>query len=91
MRHAYLFVIYYKFFSGPLLRADRLEKNLKLLHVKKTRLKQVLTYLLACVRVKLTKSNIVCVGKSILGVKVRNMKMDFNTGGTWRRVSGNEH
>ena len=21
-----------------------------------------------------------------LGVKVRNMKMDFNTGGTWRRV-----
>ena len=22
----------------------------------------------------------------ILGVKVRNMKMDFNTGGTWRRV-----
>ena len=25
-----------------------------------------------------------------LGVKVRNMKMDFNTGGTWRRV-GNEH
>ena len=21
----------------------------------------------------------------ILGVKVRNMKMDFNTGGTWRR------
>ena len=26
-----------------------------------------------------------------LGVKVRNMKMDFNTGGTWRRVGGNEH
>ena len=22
----------------------------------------------------------------ILGVKVRNMKMDFNTGGTWRQV-----
>ena len=22
----------------------------------------------------------------VLGVKVRNMKMDFNTGGTWRRV-----
>ena len=22
----------------------------------------------------------------IIGVKVRNMKMDFNTGGTWRRV-----
>ena len=22
----------------------------------------------------------------ILGVKVRNMKIDFNTGGTWRRV-----
>ena len=22
----------------------------------------------------------------ILGDKVRNMKMDFNTGGTWRRV-----
>ena len=21
-----------------------------------------------------------------VGVKVRNMKMDFNTGGTWRRV-----
>ena len=21
-----------------------------------------------------------------IGVKVRNMKMDFNTGGTWRRV-----
>ena len=21
-----------------------------------------------------------------LGVKVRNMKMDFNTGGTWRRA-----
>ena len=21
-----------------------------------------------------------------LGVKIRNMKMDFNTGGTWRRV-----
>ena len=21
-----------------------------------------------------------------LGVKVRNLKMDFNTGGTWRRV-----
>ena len=26
----------------------------------------------------------------IVGVKVRNMKMDFNTGGTWRRV-GNKH
>ena len=24
--------------------------------------------------------------RSTLGVKVRNMKMDFNTGGTWRRV-----
>ena len=23
---------------------------------------------------------------SALGVKVRNMKMDFNTGGTWSRV-----
>ena len=22
----------------------------------------------------------------LLGVKVRNMKMDFNTGGTWRRA-----
>ena len=22
----------------------------------------------------------------LLGVKVRNMKMDFNTGGTWRQV-----
>ena len=25
------------------------------------------------------------VGMSLLGVKVRNMKMDFNTGGTWGR------
>ena len=24
------------------------------------------------------------MGKNRLGVKVRNMKMDFNTGGTWR-------
>ena len=26
------------------------------------------------------------INVSNLGVKVRNMKMDFNTGGTWRRV-----
>ena len=25
-------------------------------------------------------------GQYVLGVKVRNMKMDFNTGGTWHRV-----
>ena len=24
--------------------------------------------------------------KSTIGVKVRNMKMDFNTGGTWHQV-----
>ena len=26
------------------------------------------------------------IGNGQLGVKVRNMKMDYNTGGTWRRV-----
>ena len=26
-----------------------------------------------------------------IGVKVRNMTMDFNTGGTWRHVRHNEH
>ena len=27
-----------------------------------------------------------CVHKNNLDVKVQNMKMDFNTGGTWRQV-----
>ena len=31
-------------------------------------------------------SNFTAYDYTTLGVKVRNIKMDFNTGGTWRRV-----
>ena len=33
-----------------------------------------------------TQSKILRVRNIILGVQVRNMKMDFETGGTWRQV-----
>ena len=26
------------------------------------------------------------MGKLLIGVKIRNLKVDFKTGGTWRRV-----
>ena len=33
-----------------------------------------------------TTQDYYCIVILILGVKIRNMKMDFNTGGTWSRV-----
>ena len=32
-------------------------------------------------------SSALCIALSQLGVQIRNMKMVFNTGGTWRRVT----
>ena len=43
-----------------------------------------------CSKFDLFPREIILIFHYSLGVKVRNMKMDFNTRGTWRRV-GKEH
>ena len=49
----------------------------------KTSVSKVATINLCSITAEVAKDTVL---QCIVGVKVRNMKMDFNTGGTWRGV-----